>query len=226
MHLIIPIVVILALVFGPGLWVKHVLRKYGRPEDRYPGTGAEFAKHLLLNLGLDHVKVEESPVGDHYDPDAKAVRLAPERFNSRSLAAVTVAAHEVGHAVQDYDGYSAFRARTFLARSAVFGERLGRILLIGAPIVTLLTRAPAAGGLMLLGVLLSVGLATIVHLVTLPVELDASFKRALPMLEKGNYLHDTDMPHARKLLKAAALTYVASSMFSVLNVLRWLRFPR
>ena len=99
--------------------------------------------------------------------------------------------------------------------------RLGAGLLMLAPVVTLITRAPVAGLLMLLGGFLVMGLNTVIHAVTLPMELDASFGRALPMLREGGFLRDGDEPHARRLLKAAALTYVAASLMSLLNVARW-----
>jgi Zn-dependent membrane protease YugP len=101
------------------------------------------------------------------------------------------------------------------------GERVGAAVLMLAPVVAIVTRAPVAGLLMLLGGFLVLGLSTVIHLVTLPMELDASFGRAMPMLQKGKFLHDGDEPHARRLLKAAALTYVSVSLMSLLNVARW-----
>ena len=213
--------IILLLVFGPGLWVQRILARYSRPADRYPGTGGELARHLLDRLGLKHVKTEITDRGDHYDPDAKAVRLSPDKFDGRSLTAITVAAHEVGHAHQDATGYAPLKWRTQLVKLAAPGQRLGAGLLMLAPLVTLLTRAPVAGLLMLLGGFLVMGLNTVIHAVTLPMELDASFGRALPMLREGGFLRDGDEPHARRLLKAAALTYVAASLMSLLNVARW-----
>jgi Zn-dependent membrane protease YugP len=101
------------------------------------------------------------------------------------------------------------------------GERIGAAVLMLAPLVTLVTRAPLAGLLMLLGGFLVLGLGAMVHFITLPMELDASFGRALPMLEKGGYLKSGDEPHARKILRAAAFTYVSVSLMSLLNVGRW-----
>ena len=95
------------------------------------------------------------------------------------------------------------------------------MVLIGAPVVGMLTRAPSIAGLMLLGGFLSLGSATLVHLVTLPTELDASFRRALPMLKDADVLYEVDLPHARKILKAAAMTYVSASLMSLLNIARW-----
>ena len=91
MGLLIIILLVVALVVGPGIWVRRVLDTYSEPDDRYPGTGAELARHLLDLNGLQRVKVEEVPEGDHYDPGEKAVRLTPDKFAGRSLTAITVA---------------------------------------------------------------------------------------------------------------------------------------
>lgn len=215
------VLLILGVVFGPGLWVQRVMRRYSQPEDRYRGTGGELARHLLDQHGLQAVRVEETPQGDHYDPQEKVLRLTADKLNGRSLTAVTVAAHEVGHALQDAEGYPPLRLRTRLVKAAMGAQKLGAAILIGAPFVGILTRAPSLTGLMLLGGFLSLASATLVHLVTLPTEFDASFKRALPMLETGEYLHSVDLPHARTLLRAAAMTYVAASLMSLLNIARW-----
>ena len=221
MHLLLPFVVIIALIFGPGWWVRNVMSRYSKPEDRYDGTGGELARYLLDGLDLLNVKVEETPDGDHYDPEEKVIRLTPGNFNGRSLTAVTVAAHEVGHALQDASGYAPLKIRSQLIMLTRPVQRLGAGILVAAPFVGMLTRAPLVSLLMILGGFMSLGATTLVHLVTLPTELDASFNRALPMLEKGGILKPVDLPHARILLKAAALTYLSASLASLLNIARW-----
>lgn len=221
MHLLLPLVLIFALIFGPGWWVRNVMSRYSKPADRYEGTGGELARHLLDRLDLGHVKVEETAEGDHYDPQEKAVRLTPDKLNGRSLTAVTVAAHEVGHALQDKVGFAPLKLRSRLIAMTRPVERLGAGILMAAPFIGILTRAPSIGLLMIAGGLMSLGASTLVHLVTLPTEWDASFRRALPMLEHGEILHPVDLPHARRLLTAAALTYVAASLASLLNIARW-----
>jgi len=221
MHLLLPLVLILALIFGPGWWVRNVMSRYSNPADRYEGTGGELARHLLDRLDLGHVKVEETDQGDHYDPMEKAVRLTPDKLNGRSLTAVTVAAHEVGHALQDKVGYAPLKLRNRLVAMTRPVERLGAGILMAAPFMGMLTRAPSISLLMIAGGMMSLGASTMVHLVTLPTEWDASFRRALPMLEHGEILHRVDLPHARRLLTAAALTYVAASLASLLNIARW-----
>ncbi|WP_282166485.1 zinc metallopeptidase [Shewanella japonica] len=225
---IILLIVIAGCVFLPGLWVNHIINKFKQPADRYrqQGSGGELARHLLDRFGLHDVKVEETPDGDHYDPTTKTVRLTPDNFSGYSLTAVTVAAHEVGHALQDSRGETMFITRQKLARAAMVGERIAGIMMLAAPVVFMLTRIPQAGALTILIGVLSMGLSTIVHLVTLPVEFDASYGKALPILKEGKYLHDGDLKHAEKILKAAALTYVAGSLASLLNLGRWIAVLR
>lgn len=221
MHFLLFTVILLGLVFGPGMWVKHVLAKYAEPADRYKGSGAQLARLLLDRRGMGNVTVEATEQGDHYDPVAKAVRLTPDKFHGRSLTAIAVAAHEVGHAIQDHTGYPPLRLRHRLVTSMRHAERLGAGLLMVSPFIGMLTRAPSLGILMFAGGLLTLGTSTLVHLVTLPTEIDASFGRALPMLEEENILIADDLPHAERLLRAAAFTYVAASLMSLLNVARW-----
>ncbi len=221
MHLILILLMVLALVYGPGLWVQVVFRRYSRPADRYAFTGAEIARRLLDRLDLKQVRVEVSQGGDHYDPDEKVIRLARDKHDGRSLTAIAVAAHEVGHAYQDAKSYPPLKWRTSLVRRAVSCQRLGALILMISPLVVLVTRAPVSGALTILGGILILGLSTVVHLITLPVEFDASFRRALPMLTHLGLLQPGDEPHVRRLLKAAAMTYVASSLMGLLNVARW-----
>ncbi|USD62867.1 zinc metallopeptidase [Vibrio sp. SCSIO 43140] len=225
---IILLILIATVVFGPGLWVKHVMEKYSQPADRYreQGSGAELARHLLDSFGLDNVDVEETTQGDHYDPAAKAVRLTPNNYSGHSLTAVTVAAHEVGHAIQDSRRETLFLARQKLVKTAIIGERIAGLMLVAAPVVLMLTRVPQAGAITIMIGVVSMALSTLVHLLTLPVEFDASYGKALPILQKGNYLHDGDLKHAEKILKAAALTYVAASLTSLLNLGRWIAVLR
>lgn len=221
MHILIIIVSLLALLIGPGLWVRRVMERYSEPNDRYSYSGAETARQLLDSLDLTGVVVEETENGDHYDPIEKAVRLTPSNYAGHSLTAVTVAAHEVGHAMQDASGFTPLRLRTQLVKWVSPIEKTGALLLMATPLIIGLTRAPAAGLLMFLGGMLTLGSAVLVHMLTLPTEFDASFGRALPLLAKLKILKEVDQPHARRLLKAAAMTYVSASLMSLLNIARW-----
>jgi Zn-dependent membrane protease YugP len=221
MGFVVMIILLLALVFGPGLWVRRVIERYSNPQDRYSGSGGQLARFLLNERGMQHVRVESTDEGDHYDPVAKAVRLTPDKYEGRSLTAITVAAHEVGHAIQDHEGYGPLRLRTYLVRVARPVERVGAGALMVAPFIGALTRVPSIGIIMFLAGFLTLATSTLVHLATLPTEFDASFRRALPLLDEQRVLKNVDRPHARRLLTAAALTYVSASLMSLLNIARW-----
>lgn len=226
MGIVVLLLLIVIIVFGPGIWVQRVLERYSEPADRYAGSGAQLARHLLNKHGLNDVAVERTPQGDHYDPQARAVRLTDDKFDGKSLTAITVAAHEVGHALQDRDNYRPLRVRTRLVKASRGIEKLGAAILLLSPFVGALTRAPQMTLIMFAAGMLTLGTSTLIHCVTLPTEFDASFNRALPMLDDYRILKPADRPHARKLLKAAALTYVAASLMSLLNIARWLLILR
>lgn len=221
MHLLVLIALGLLLILGPSLWVKSVMARYSVPRNRYPKTGGDVARELLDALSLPHVRTEVTDSGDHYDPAEKVVRLSRANFEGRSLTAVTVAAHEVGHALQDAAGFGPLRWRTHLVRWVTPIERIGAGMLMVAPFSVALTRAPMVGLLTFAGGFLTLASGVIVHALTLPTELDASFVRALPLLKRRRLLRDEDLPRARKLLTAAALTYVAVALQSLLNIARW-----
>lgn len=217
---------LLAIVVLPQIWVRHTIARHAADRPDLPGTGGELARHLLDRFGLQGVKVEITDKGDHYDPDAKAVRLLPAHHDGRSLSAVAIAAHEVSHALQDDAGERKLALRQRLAKLAAFTDRLAGVFFIAAPVLGVLARTPAAL-LALLGVGVALmGVRVVVNLVTLPVELDASFAKALPILKDGRYVEEADMSAVRKVLRAAALTYVASALISLINLARWIRLLR
>jgi len=218
--IVLLIALLLAVFLLPNAWARWVLKRHGRGRDDYPGTGAELADHLVRRLGLDGVRVERTEQGDHYDPQARCVRLSPEVHDGRSLTAVTVAAHEVGHAIQHHQGYAPLIARTRLVAVAQRAEKIGALLMMAAPFLFIITRLPGGLALVVAAAVISFGTAAVVHLVTLPVEFDASFQRALPLLKE--YVPPYDMPGARHVLTACAFTYVAASLASILNLGRWL----
>jgi len=220
------LLIIVALTVLPSLWVRAVLARHGRDRPDFPGTGGELARHLLDEMRLNEIKVEPTEIGDHYDPEAKAVRLLDQHYNGRSLTAVVIAAHEVGHAMQDATNYKPLRARTRLAKTAIVIERVGSIAMIAAPIFAALIRHPAGALIPMAAGFLILSMSIVVHLTTLPVEYDASFGRALPVLKAGRYIPDKDFPAARSILRAAAFTYVAAALMSLINIARWLRVLR
>jgi hypothetical protein len=225
-HFLIIAVLLLLLIFGPQWWARAVLRRYSKPRPDYPGDGGQFARHLLKQFDMHKVKVEGTEQGDHYDPVAKVVRLTPDKLNGKSLTAVAVAAHEVGHAIQDHLNYAPLKWRARLVNIAQAAEKTGAGVMMVLPLVALITRSPAASAAMFAVAIGSMAIGTVVHLITLPVEWDASFGRAMPLLKAGGYLDPKDEKAARRILKACALTYFASSLASLLNVWRWWRYLR
>ena len=221
---IIIIVAIVAL-FGPHLWAKHVLDKYNRQE-YFSGSGIDLARMILEHLNLSDVTVAVTDTGDHYDPVGKTIRLTSKICGRKTLTAVVVAAHEVGHAIQDHTGYKPLITRTRMIGTARKIERFGAVLMIGVPVLAALTRVPSVGVLMFLAGFATLCIPVLVHLLTLPTEFDASFKRALPMLASGAYIPPEDIPAAKKILLACALTYVSNSLIGLLNVWRWIRILR
>ena len=224
--IIIAVLVLLALSLLPQMWVKSVIARHSKERPDFPGTGGEFARHLLDRLNLSRVGVEETDLGDHYDPEAKVVRLLPQHMNGKSLSAVVIAAHEVGHAMQDATGYGPLVARTRLAKQAGRIQSAAMLLLLATPILVVIARSPSILFLELAAGLLMIAMTVVMHLTTLPVEFDASFKRALPVLEAGKFIPEEDMPAARSILWAAAFTYVAAAAISLLDIARWLRVLR
>lgn len=226
MHYLLVIAVVAILLYAPQLWVRCILNRYNRAaEENFTGSGGELARHLLDRYGLENVAVEKSDLGDHYDPHSRSVRLTADKFDGRTLTAITVAAHETGHALQHAVEQPMFALRTRLVVIAAQSAKVGTLLLVSAPLLVLLTRAPAAALAPVAGALLMMGAGVVVQLVTLPVELDASFNKALPILQQG-YLREEQLPAARRILRAAALTYVAASLASLLNLGRWLMVLR
>jgi uncharacterized protein len=216
--------ILLGLIIGPQYWIKHTMAAHGQERPDFPGTGGELARHLLDEAGLQSVKVERIAAGDHYSPAEKAVRLSSGNFDGRSITAAAVAAHEVSHALQDRDGYAPLLMRQKLAGTCILIERTGSVLLLATPFIFALVRSPVvlvAEVVLALGILAS---TVVIHVFTLPTELDASFRRALPILQ--GYLKPEDMPAARRVLKAAAYTYVAGALMSLVDIVRWIRILR
>lgn len=218
-------ILIVVVIFGPQFWARRVIAGYNR-EEYFSGNGYDLARILLDRMNINHVQVEETPAGDHYDPEYKVIRLNRKSCGRKTLSAVVIAAHEVGHAIQDHSHYRPLQARTRMIRTAVTVERIGAGIILAVPVFTAVTRVPAAGGLMLAGGFITLCIPIFVHLVTLPTEFDASFNRALPLLSTGEYIPAEDIPAAKRILLACALTYVASALVSLLNVWRWFRVLR
>jgi Zn-dependent membrane protease YugP len=225
MHIVLVILVLLAIIYGPQWWATYTFKRYSKNQAHILGTGGELARHLLDRYDMQHVMVETTEQGDHYDPESKVVRLSADNYNDHSLTAVAVAAHEVGHAIQHHRKDKRLALRSQLVTFAQKTEKIGSGLMLAMPVLFLLTRSPTIGAILMLAGLASIAGSALIHLVTLPVEWDASFGKALPILKTG-YIQEDDYAAVESILQAAALTYVAASLASLLNVWRWIALFR
>ena len=222
MPLLIVGAVLAILVYVPSFWVRHIMAKHSKEIAELPGTGGELAKHLIERFELTGITVEEAaPNTDHFDPAGPVVRLSPDNFNGRSLTAVAVAAHEVGHAMQFHRGEKIFELRKRYLPMAARFNRVGVVIMMTIPFIALLIRMPLViGGVIAVSLLLQLA-GAFAYLIILPEEWDASFNKALPVLIEGEYIEAAHMPAVRQVLKAAALTYFAAALANVLHVGRW-----
>ena len=211
----------LMLVFMPTLWVRWVMKRYSTEVPDMPGTGGELAEHLIEKLGLEGVAAEPTDLGDHYDPNNRMVRLSEQNWRGKSLTAIAVAAHEVGHAVQHHQNDPRLAARTKLIPIVTILGQLSVGVLTAVPIIGLLTRHPAPTLLIALIGLSGLLFRMLLHLVTLPTEWDASFGKALPLLTQGEYISSAQERVVRRVLGAAALTYFAAALADAFNLFRW-----
>ncbi len=223
---ILGVVFLIGLIIWPQFWIKSVMKRHSGMRDDFPGTGGELAEHLLEHFDVEGVGVKTTDAGDHYDPETRTVRLSQDNFDGTNITAVAIAAHEVGHALQHARDERGLRLRQKLVSVAMVTDKFASIFFIAAPVLAVLARTPAAFiGLAAVGIGL-LGVRILVHLVTLPVEYDASFGKALPILKEGGYLKEDDLAGARSVLKAAAYTYVAGAMMSLIDLARWIRILR
>lgn len=221
--LIVGFILLFVLTTLPSLWTKRILQKHSRPHPTIPGTGLQFGEHLLKKYSLQGVRIEETTAGDHYDPIDKVVRISSHNAHSNSLTAITTVAHEIGHALQDHHHYSPLKQRTALVERAAILQKFAGVALMITPFLIPLAHTPLIALLTFSAGFIAMGVPVIIHLSTLPVEMDASFKRALPLLEEGQYLSPKDMKSAQRILLACAMTYVAASLSSLFNLWKWLK---
>ena len=222
MALLVGALIVLALIFGPYLWVKFVMNRYSSQLPEISGTGGELAKHLIERFSLKDVKVEITEQGDHYDPIDKKVRLIREHYESKSLTAIAIAAHEVGHAIQDQQGDKRLATRTKMIPIANMVARWSVAIISLSPVIAIIMRHPMPFSVLLLLGLSGFIARMMIHAVTLPIEFDASFSKALPILREGNYISQDNEKAISRILNAAALTYVSAALADVLNLGRWL----
>jgi uncharacterized protein len=204
--------------------VKGTYQQYAQVGSSLGMTGAEVATKILQEMGINNVSVEPIPgeLTDHYDPSAKAVRLSEVVYGSTSLAAAAVAAHECGHVLQDIRGYKPMNIRAALVPAANLGSNIGPLLIM---LGFGLTAMGSISEIFInIGIVLFLGVV-LFHIVTLPVEFDAS-NRALKLIDELGILQGEENRGAKKVLDAAALTYVATALYSVLQLVQLLMSRR
>ncbi|AHM56766.1 putative membrane protease YugP [Peptoclostridium acidaminophilum DSM 3953] len=194
--------------------VKTTFEKYLRVQSKKGYTGAQVADYMLHSNGIEDVRIEmvQGHLSDHYDPRSKVLRLSRDVYAGTSIASVSVAAHEVGHAIQHAHGYAPLRIRSMLVPVANLGSSLAWIFIMAGFIIS-----PA---FLDMGILLFLG-AVLFQIVTLPVEFNAS-SRALAGLESGNIVYQDEIRYSKRVLNAAALTYVAAAAAAVMQLIRLL----
>ncbi len=215
MYYIVLILPCVVLALWAQMSVKHNFKKYSRVRNRRGLTGAQAAQAVLRQNGVQNVRFERvaGSLSDHYDPSGNVIRLSSDVYDSTSVAAIGVACHEAGHAVQYHKNYAPIRLRAAIVPMTQFGSTLSWPLLLVGFIFN-------SSMLILAGIALF-ALSTVFQLVTLPVELDAS-RRALAAIQSGYLLDADEYPMAKKTLFAAAMTYVAALAVSLAQLVRLL----
>ena len=204
-------------LFLPSMWVTHVLKKNNKILPDMPFTGKELGLKLLKESKLDNVLIESIHQADHYNPIEKKVRISQDKLNKKSITSIAVVAHEIGHAIQDKENYKPLLLRQKLIEKTIIFQRIGSFLLIiGLPSIFAITKSPFITFLAAILIMGCLSTNVVIHLITLPVEFDASFKRALPILQK--YVPKENMRQCRSVLRAAAFTYLAQSIVSIFRL--------
>ncbi len=196
--------------------IKSTYNRYSQIPSTMGMTGANVASTILQQMGITDVSIESigGQLSDHYDPNAKAVRLSQGIYNSTSLAAAAVAAHECGHVLQDKQGYSFMNFRAALVPAANIGSNIGPLLVVGG---IFLSGMGAISSLVInIGIALFLGVIAF-HIITLPVEFDAS-RRALNLIDELGILQGEEHRGAKAVLQAAAWTYVATAFYALLQL--------
>lgn len=206
-------IISLIITLGAQIFVNSSYSKYKKVKNERGLTGSEAARYLLDKHGLIDVKVEKTSgyLSDHYDPRSKTVRLSEGNYNYASISAVSVACHECGHAIQDKEGYIFMRMRASLLPITNFASMAGYFAILLGCIF-------GAFNLIWLGILCEV-VILLFQLITLPVEFDAS-RRALRELDYAHFFNSRELSSGKRVLTAAALTYVASVATTLIQILR------
>lgn len=209
--------------------VTSTFRKYSRVRSTSGLTGKEVAELILRENGIYDVEVlrGKGQLTDHYDPGKKVVVLSPDNYDKPSVAGTAVAAHEVGHAIQHATGYKFLNLRAAIFPLAQFGSNFAFFLIMAGIVLTagMQSSGPTLGTYLLWGGIGLFAFAVLFQIVTLPVEFDAS-NRAMKQIERLNIVNEKEYRHAKKVLSAAAMTYVAATATAIAELVRLILIAR
>ena len=204
-------------LFLPNIWVNYILKNNNKNLPDMPFTGKQLGIKILEEQKIYNVSIEPIKQLDHYNPIKKKIHIGEDKLNKKSITSIAVVAHEIGHAIQDKENYKPLIMRQKLIEKTMIFQRLGSFLLIiGLPSIFAFTKSPLITFIAAIIIMGCLSTNVLIHLITLPVEFDASFKRALPILEK--YVPKENMKQCRSVLRAAALTYLSQSIVSVFRL--------
>ena len=209
-------VLFILITIIPIIWINTIFKKNDKILPNMPFDGYEFGDQLIKEFKLKDVRLEKTLIGDHYDLEQKKVKVREERLKRKSLTSISIVCHEIGHAIQHAEGYSPLITRTKLVQNTQWINKISMaIIYIGFPLVF------ATGSLSLIKfcaliILLSTLIGVIIHLITLEVELDASFNRAFPIIKKK--IPEVYHNSCRSVLRAAAFTYVVGVFKNLISL--------
>tara|TARA_A100000164_G_scaffold81075_1_gene68762 strand:- start:12 stop:644 length:633 start_codon:yes stop_codon:yes gene_type:complete len=198
------------------LWLNYVFNKNDKILINMPFNGQEFGNLILEEKGLNNVLIEETSVGDHYDLNEKKVKVLNDRLNKKSLTSISIICHEIGHAIQHQENYKPLKNRTIIVKSTAWITQIGNsILLIGIPFI-FATGATSLIKTSLIIVLISLIIGVFIHIITLDVEFDASFNRAMPIIKEK--IPEEYHNACRSVLLAAVFTYVVGTIRNFISL--------
>ena len=209
-------VLFLLITIIPIIWINTIFKKNDKILPNMPFDGYEFGDQLIKEFKLQDVRLEKTLIGDHYDLEQKKVKVREERLKRKSLTSISIVCHEIGHAIQHAEGYSPLITRTKLVQNTQWINKISTLIIYtGLPLIF------ATGSLSLIKpcviiVLLSMLIGLVIHLITLEVELDASFNKAFPIIKKKipEVYHDA----CYSILRAAAFTYVIGVFKNIISL--------
>ena len=210
------LIVLLSISILPVVWINYVFKKNDVILPNMPFNGIEFGNQLIKELELKDVCLEKTLIGDHYDLDQRKVKVGEDRLRKKSLTSISIICHEIGHAIQHAENYTPLITRTKLVKNTLWINKIAfAVIYVGLPIIFATGYLPLIKVCILL-ILLSLFIGVVIHLVTLEVELDASFNKAMPIIKKKipAVYHDS----CRSILRAAAFTYVVGVFKNLISL--------